>query len=144
MGDMYRQKFRQLEIMNRGQTKELLPVMQAYADGKTIQHRAIDGGYWYDIEDDRDVDWDRYEYRVKPNNEYCHFESADECWNEMSKHKPFGWVGNKKSGTLLSINTVYESNAYFEICIGDNKYLFSEAFEKFRFVDGTPFGAEKQ
>ncbi len=69
MGDMHRQRFRQLEIMNRGRTKELLPVMQAYAGGKAIQYRAIDGGYWYDIEDDRDVDWDRYVFRIKEGGE---------------------------------------------------------------------------
>lgn len=55
--------------MNREEAKELLPVMQAYAEGKPIQYRAIDGGYWYDVAEDKDVEWDRFEYRIKEGGE---------------------------------------------------------------------------
>jgi hypothetical protein len=55
--------------MNREEMKELLPVMQAYAEGKPIQYRAIDAGYWYDVTEDKDVEWDRYEYRIKEGGE---------------------------------------------------------------------------
>jgi hypothetical protein len=55
--------------MNREEMKKMLPVIEAYAEGKPIQYRAIDGGYWYDVEEDKDVEWDRYEYRIKEGGE---------------------------------------------------------------------------
>lgn len=36
--------------MNRQEAKELLPIIQAFAEDKTIQIKAIDG-IWYDDED---------------------------------------------------------------------------------------------
>ena len=74
--------------MTRKEVKEMLPVLQAFADGKTIESRCIKGdkSLWYDDEDpsfDNDL-----EYRIKPQTNYRQFKDAEECWQEMQKHKP--------------------------------------------------------
>lgn len=42
--------------------------------------------------------WDNIEYRIKPEPKYRPFKDAEECWNEMQKHQPFGWT--KLIGTI--------------------------------------------
>jgi hypothetical protein len=126
--------------MNREQTKELLSVMQAYADGKVIQYRAIDGGYWYDVTEDKDVEWDRYEYRIKPEAKYRPFKDADECWNEMQKHEPFGWVKDN-DGEYIHIIHIIDTG----VCGGEDLdgFVYSSATDVYHFADGIPFGIKE-
>ena len=75
------------------ETKERIAVMQAYADGKQIQYFEECTRRWEDI---TAPSWIRgIPYRVKPEPKYRPFKDADECWQEMLKHQPFGWVRNK-------------------------------------------------
>lgn len=39
--------------MDRERAKELLPIMQAYAEGKTIQYRVVGYEDWHDVDDRR-------------------------------------------------------------------------------------------
>ena len=59
--------------MTRERVKELLPVMQAFAEGKPIQYKAIDTGRWcdwnYDVGSDCSFS-DNVEYRIKPEENY--------------------------------------------------------------------------
>lgn len=50
--------------MNQERAKQLLPIIQAYADGKTIQYRNDSNHGWVDA--DRPVWMDGVEYRIKP------------------------------------------------------------------------------
>lgn len=120
--------------MTREEAQEFLPILQAYADGKTIQYHAIEDGYWYDVTESDDIDPMAFAYRIKPEVKYRPFEDADECWNEMGKHKPFGWV-KKSDGSYFSIGELLPST----ILIDDPCY-YEEAMQDFKFVDGTPFG----
>lgn len=88
--------------MDRNQAKQLLPVIQAYIDGKPIQSRCIKGekSLWYD-EEDPSFD-DDFEYRIKPEPKYRPFANAEECWAEMQKHQPFGWLKDSE-GCYLHI-----------------------------------------
>ena len=54
--------------MTREEAKKLLPIIKAYAEGKTIESRCIKGdtSLWYDDEDPS-FDGD-FEYRIKPEN----------------------------------------------------------------------------
>ncbi len=128
--------------MTREETKELLPIMQAYAEGKPIQYRAIDGGYWYDLEGGRDVDWDANEYRIKPVPKYRPFRDAEECWAEMLKHQPFGWLRMDICSTYD-----YHSIDFLDKCgiISRNGHSndFEELFYSQTFADGTPFGIKE-
>ena len=124
--------------MDRNQSKKLLPIIQAYAEGKTIQSRCIKGdtSLWYDDEDpsfDNDL-----EYRIKPEPKYRSFANAEECWQEMQKHQPFGWVKSTLFKDLDLVNRV--TTLYIEI----NREIidYKDALEKFTFADDTNFGVK--
>lgn len=79
--------------MNRKQAKELLPIISAFAEGKTIQYYYIDAG-WADIDPDGAADFsdNPSKYRIKPEHKYRPFSNKEECWQEMQKHQHFGWI----------------------------------------------------
>ena len=69
---------------------------------------------------------------------YRPFETADECWNEMLKHHPFGWLMNGKFKFRATIRCVAHNN---NITLSNGSvFSFSETFDKYTFADGTPFG----
>ena len=84
--------------------KEMLPIIQAYVDGKVVEYLEAETGEWKAIEDYPFLitldDKPRY-YRIKP--EYHPFNSREECWNEMLKHEPFGWVTDGHSSYNISV-----------------------------------------
>ena len=127
--------------MDRNQSKKLLPIIQAYAEGKTIQSRCIKGdkSLWYD-DDDPSFDND-LEYRIKPEPRYRPFKDAEECWNEMQKHKPFGWVNY--NGYRANIAAVMGSAITF---VNNKGYtlFFQQAFEGCTFIDKQPFGIKEK
>ena len=126
--------------MNRNQAKELMPIIQAFAEGKAIESRCIKGdtSLWYD---DKDPSFDDdFEYRIKTEPKYRPFANAEECWVEMCKHHPFGWVKTKQ-GTHRLIVLIDEERlmAGAQNIEWSYRTLFNE---KFTFVDGTPFGVK--
>ena len=124
--------------MNRNQAQELLPIIQAYAEGKAIESRCIKGdkSLWYDDEDpsfDDDL-----EYRIKLEQKYLPFKDAEECWQEMLKHKPFGWVKStlfKDFALVKRVTTLY-------VEINRDIIDYKDALEKFTFADGNNFGVK--
>lgn len=84
--------------MNRNQAKQMMPIIQAYAEGKIIECRTKPGFIkGTDIPNDwtetKEIKfWNNIEYRIKPEPAYRPFEDAEECWAEMQKHQPFGWI----------------------------------------------------
>ena len=127
--------------MTRKEAKELLPIIQAFAEGKDIQIRNITDDGWDDINDDRMSFCAKAEaYRIKPEPKYRPFKSQEECWNEMLKHQPFGWVRSKKCNALLWNVTSINKDDITIIC---DYYKFHRAFECFEFTDGTPFGIKE-
>ena len=127
--------------MKREEVKEMLPVLQAFAEGKTIESRCIKGdkSLWYDDEDpsfDDDL-----EYRIKPEITYRPFKDAEECWLEMQKHQPFGWV--KWNDVRYNIYVVSSTS----VCLinGNCENMdFAYAYQKLTFAYGTPFGVKEE
>ena len=78
--------------MTREQAKELLPIIQAFAEGKTIQIKKE--GDWFEVGENTEVYFSESpsDYRIKPKPKYRPFKNQEECWEEMLKHQPFGWV----------------------------------------------------
>ena len=122
--------------MNRKQAKEFYPIMQAYAEGKLIECRTkpslIEG---LDVTNDwtemKEIEfWNNTEYRVKPEPKFRPFKNAEECWQEMQKHQPFGWV---------KTDSVYEPILHVNEC--DD---FNATFKYSTFADGTPFGIKEE
>ena len=130
--------------MDRNQAKEFYPVLQAFAEGKIIETRrkpsAVKGT---DIPNDwtemKEIEfWNNTEYRVKPEPKYRPFANAEECWQEMSKHHPFGWVKSTLFKDLALDNRV--TTLYVEI----NRDIidYKDALDKFTFADDTNFGVK--
>lgn len=89
-----------MEKIYKGEIQRLLPIFQAMAEGRTIQFSA-NGNSWIDIDGDEEglfldtLIATPQRYRIKPELKYRSFKNTEECWAEMQKHQPFGWVINK-------------------------------------------------
>ena len=127
--------------MTREELKEAAKIMEAYANGKKIQcnDNHLGNGEWVTT-DNPSFNWDKYAYRIKPESKYRHFKNQEECWNEMLKHQPFGWVKEKSSEMLYQINGI--SN--MSIVIMEDINSFKEAMNIYEFKDGTPFGVKEE
>ena len=121
--------------MTREQAKELLPIIQAFTEGKVIE-----------IFDD-EIGWVKKEnpkfnlnpdfYRIKPEPKYRPFKSQEECWNEMHHHPDFGWLYYKEKGYYVNINAMGDR-------VGMNGQKFVEAYSDYTFTDGEPFGVKEE
>ena len=126
--------------MTKEEVKKMLPVLQAFAEGKTIESRCIKGdkSLWYDDEDptfDNDL-----EYRIKQETNYRPFKNAEECWQEMQKHQPFGWI-KPKSDDVISKFMLIDSLMDKVVTIRTNvRFEYHELLEHYTFADRTPFG----
>ena len=126
--------------MTREEAKELMPIIQAFAEGKEIESRCIKGdkSLWYDDEDPR-FDND-LEYRIKPEPKYRPFKDAEECWQEMQKHQPFGWLKDKNDGHRTLITVV--DNEDMMALNGITGWDFLSIMNMYVFADGKPFGVK--
>ena len=114
--------------MTREEAKELLPIIHAFAEGKTIEFREFDG-YWKEAPTPT---WSsRLIYRIKPEPKYRPFNSQEECWQEMQNHHPFGWI--KKKGNYINITLVPEESSSYD-----------KSLKNTTFADGTPFGIKEE
>ena len=130
--------------MTREEAKELLPIMQAYAEGRTIQF--LDGGKWLDLYES-DFYKSPERYRIKPEPKYRPFKTQEECWNKMLKHQPFGWLKSKENGRFHCIGEVSWSDEFFNITLSTSESLSRSSdsvFEEYTFADGTPFGIREE
>ena len=131
--------------MTREEAKELLPIIQAFAEGKKIETR-------YDIYDWIDTEVlhleSNNEYRIKPEPKYRPFRTKEECWNEMLKHQPFGFVESKDSIDYSGICRVFkDEKGISRITFTSNPYSdwdMEIAFYRINFADGTPFGIKEE
>lgn len=121
--------------MNREQMKELLPIIQAFAEGKTIQQAG--GRGWFDVDS---INFDLCKYRIKPEPKYRPFKDAEECWQEMQKHQPFGWV--KASHGYFNIIGIKDDCINFGA--KDNWLDYTYLFTDYKFVDGSVFGIKDE
>ena len=127
--------------MTREKAKELLPIIQAWTEGKKIQLKSC-SGEWIDIEENEGLSF-RYSpsnYRIKPKPKYRPFKNQEECWNEMLKHQPFGWI-KAPNGELFCIYSVFNEGITYSY----GSYQFKEYFiGNYTFADGTPFGIKDE
>ena len=130
--------------MTREQAKELLPIIQAYAEGKTIEY-SYDGEHWE--RNDAPV-WDcDVMFRIKPQPKYRPFKNQEECWEEMLKHQPFGWLKSIRKQEKVHIGRVSEVKDYLLITLSINEGLNTNSsyfFNEYTFADGTPFGIKEE
>ena len=120
--------------MDKNKAKELLLIIQAYAEGKTIQSRCIKGdkSLWYDDEDPSFDD--DFEYRIKPEPKFRPFNNKEECWKEMLQHNPLGWFKDKKAKEFFTLNCISDKDPK----IKTYEYLFDDCV----FMDGSICGVK--
>ena len=132
--------------MTREEIKELLPIMQAFAEGKSIQMRTKNRP-WFDVLDDKLEISKIFEYRIKPEPKYRPFKTKEECWDEMHKHPDFGWVKGNATGEYKQVICIsgYKTELIFNVFYGSPAYHSSKMmFSSYTFTDGTPFGIKEE
>ena len=123
--------------MTREENKKLLPIMQAYIEGKNIQYKNS-RGEWVDT--DYPIWAEQTEYRIKPEQKYRPFKNREECWQEMHNHSDFGWLTRIDTGNFEHIKSVCQETIEFVVT---TSYLYEDAFKYYKFTDGTPFGIKE-
>ena len=146
--------------MTREEAKRRAELYSALADGKTIQAQNPNVGEWFDVKIETLCSiCEELKYRIKPEPKYRPFKSQEECWNEMLKHQPFGWIYSKNRSCYYCIISVEEDRIELppreqsrsegplkEFYLKNYHYFFDEALELFKitFADGTPFGIKEE
>jgi hypothetical protein len=132
--------------MDRNQAKEFYPFLKAFAEGRIIETRTdpstlkgkeSECNDWTEM---KELEyWSSVQYRIKPEPKYRPFKDAEECWTEMQKHQPFGWVKDR-NGSKFVIENV-DSRGFVEV-YDEGTCTFNDVFENRTFADGLPFGVK--
>lgn len=125
--------------MDRKEVKSFLPILQAFADGKEIECNEEDK--WYKVLEICN-ETNPQDYRIKPEPKYRPFKDAEECWQEMLKHQPFGWI-KPKSDDIIGKFRLIDSLMDKVVTVRTNvRFKYHELLEHYTFADGTPFGVK--
>ena len=146
--------------MTREEAKRRAELYSALADGKAIQVQNPVTSKWEYLDINKVGEFmEELNYRIKPEPKYRPFKSQEECWQEMLKHQPFGWIYNKNDSCYYCIISVDEdkielspemqphSETTIKEYYMENSYIdFVTALEdyEYTFADGTPFGIKEE
>ena len=134
--------------MDRNQAKEFYSILQAFAEGRVIECRTKPSAVkctsvpndWTEI---NEIEYrNNVEYRVKPEPKYRPFKDEEECWTEMQKHQPVGWVKDKKDVHHRVLITAVDDDTCGMSLNGNAAWSLSGIMDLFTFVDGTTFGVK--
>ena len=137
-------------MLTREEAKRRAELYSALAEGKIIQFKQ-ENGEWTDLKTELMCGIaESFRYRIKPEPKYRAFKSQEECWNEMLKHQPFGWV--KDEYKYVHIVCVHKNKIEFSPDEDDNGTLFTSTMDftsvyeqgGYTFADGTPFGIKEE
>lgn len=133
-----------MSVLYKDDIKRILPFFQGIAEGETLQFKTRNG--WIDVDADKDgvnVDYllnNGVTFRIKEEPKSRPFKNAEECWKEMQKHKPFGWI-KPKDDDIISKFILIDSLSNEGITVRTNvDFIYHELLEHYTFVDRTPFG----
>ena len=135
--------------MTREEIKRRAELYSALAEGKTIQILNMEGN-WVDVEVKKlNYIPETLKFRIKPQSNYRPFKTQEECWQEMLKHHPFGWLKSKMNGRFSCIGEVYGSDefetVYIALSTSESLSRSSDSmFEQYTFYDGTTFGIKEE
>lgn len=124
-------------IKNKEEVKSVMNIIQAFANGKSIQ--AIDP-YEDEWVDQTALNFKALfegQYRIKPELKYRPFHNLEECYEEMLKHKPFGWLKDEIDGHFILITGMYNGEFMLN---GNPGWNFLSLMNNYVFADGKPFG----
>ena len=129
--------------MTREEAKELLPIIKALAEGKTIQDKIEGLTDWCDT-DEINLEYNRkkIKHRIKPEPFYRPFRSQEECVKEMMNHTPFGII----TDGIRDFEVAIYPDGIFILGTSSNlfyKQSFYIALKEYKFPDSTPFGVKE-
>ena len=128
--------------MNRKEAAELSPIIKAFSEGRPIQYRIKDNrsAKWNDVDKNyHEFSPHSFKYRIKPEPKYRPFKDKKECWTEMQKHQPVGWVMEKEDKSLSLITLMISERDIFINGMG-GLTMYDLIMEKYTFADGAVFG----
>lgn len=125
--------------MRKDEAAKLLPIIKAFSEGKEVQYKA--NGRWYLAEDIAFFGGGQ-EFRIKPEPKYRPFKDAKECWQEMQKHQPFGWLKLKCEDTAYGMLTLIKDKGVV-VGINDTPFSYHHLFYNYTFADRQPFGVKE-
>ena len=126
--------------MTREEAKQLLPIIRAFAEGKCVETKT--GSGWVNMEN-MSFTGNPKAYRIQSEPKYRPFANAEECWQEMQKHQPFGWLKDKKYGHHALITAVDDDTCGMSLN-GNSAWSLSGIMDLFTFADGVPFGVKEE
>lgn len=115
--------------MTREEAKQLLPIIQAFSEGKKIETKDINGDRWIELSDPKFLG-NVESYRIKPEAKCIPFTYKDshDFLGKCVKNSNFSFI-------------VIASNMGGVFCsISNNFYTYLEAFNLITFLDGSKFG----
>ena len=134
--------------MTREKAKKILPIIQAFAEGKEIEADTFESGW--KVCDDLTFNSAPEKYRIKREPKYRPFESCDEFIQFWESHygngnrpkgtMPLIWVKNKQAGYVYIV-IGFDKNGN-EIKINDHWFNFTVLFDTYTFIDDTLCGIE--
>ena len=129
--------------MTREEARKLLPIIEAYSKGKTIQIWDESKSKWVDL-DGAAFGASPDKYRIKSEPKYRPFKNQEECWQEMQKHQPFGWLKDKKDDHYILITAISNTDVDQITSNGNISWMFCSISKFYTFADGTPFGIKEE
>ena len=133
-----------MSILYKNDIKRILPLLQEMEEGKTLQIKTMNG--WIDVDADKDgvnIDYllnDGITVRIKQEPKFRPFKDAEECWNEMQKHQPFGWIKPKDDDVVTKFMLI-DALENEGVAVRTNiRFTYHELLEYYTFADRTPFG----
>lgn len=136
--------------MTKEEAKYFYPILQAFAEGKTIEYRTKPSFVSKGLKDLNKWIETKYisfessiEYRIKPESKYRPFKDAKECWQEMLKHQPFGWTRDKDYDIYDMVTRVTDSGILFAGSYFNEIATYDFSYDRVTFADGTPFGIKE-
>ena len=133
-----------MSILYKNDIKRILPLLKEMEEGKTLQMKTMNG--WIDVDADKDgvnIDYllnDGITVRIKQEPKLRPFKNAEECWNEMQKHQPFGWIKRKGDDTISKFMLI-DSLMDEVVTVRTNiRFNYHELLEHYTFADRTPLG----
>ena len=133
--------------LTREEAKEMLPIIQAWADGKTVDYYDPSIGWrasGFTLDFDKNSKYFRVNSEAESESKYRPFKSQEECFDEMMKHQPFGWFRSVHNKNLFNIVCINESGIKITNTLSKYMDSYDRAFDNIEFVDGTPFGIKEE
>ena len=133
-----------MSILYKNDIKRILPLLQEMEEGKTLQIKTGNG--WIDVDADKDgvnIDYllnNGITVRIKQEPKFRPFKDAEECWNEMQKHQPFGWIKPKDDDVVTKFMLI-DALRNEGIAVRTNiRFNYHELLQYYTFADRTPLG----